>query len=48
MSLFEVVFLYFGGDYEEMVSCLEEFGELTEVNMDPVNSQLDKITNEDF
>lgn len=48
MSLFEIVFLYFGGDYEKMVICLEEIGELTEVSMDPVIRQLDKITHEDY
>lgn len=48
MSLYEIVFLYFGGDYEKMITCLEEIGELTGISMHPVISQLDKITHEDY
>ena len=48
VSLDELVFLYFQGDYEKMIRFLGELYSLTGISTEPLVRELDKITHERY
>lgn len=47
-TLEELVFLYFKGEYEEMITFINKLGMLTGLSIEPFVRELDKITHEKY